>query len=324
MLDMSSRTRAPVSVIVPTYNHGRFVADAIKSILAQTVEPEQIIIVDDGSSDETELIVRRYNDRRIEYIKQSHAGAAAARNTGLNAARCEYVTFLNADDRWGPELIDRLHGFLAEDPTAGCAFSSFVWFNHETGKIVRDQFPSYPELRRPVLLKGVPTAFARIPKERAFNVLVACNEIPAHTQVMMFRRASIESLRFDTTLGLGAATHFVLQTFLQGGVIFTDEVLAEVRLYDTSTTSSAAEAAIHKLNGLKALAPSVTRTVDLAAYHDRLVKAHIDAALYQASSGRVRVGLRTWRDSLRVPGSVMRKIKGAMRLTLALPKSTGK
>lgn len=321
---MSPKFRAPVSVIVPTYNHGRFIAEAIQSILAQTVEPEQIIIVDDGSTDETELTVRRYKDPRIEYIQQAHAGVAAARNAGLNAARCEFVTFLDADDRWGPEVIERLHGFLAEDPTAVCAFSNFVWFSHATGKILRDQFPSYPELRRPVLLKEVPTAFGRIPKERAFGALVACDQIPAYMQVMMFRRASIEPLRFDSTLVLGHDTNFALQTFLLGGVIFTDEVLAEVRLYDTKATDDPAAMAVHKLEGLKALAPSVSRNVDLAAYHDRLVKAHIDTGLYQMKAGRVRAGLRTYRDGLRVPGSLMRKIKGALRVAVVGLKGLGK
>jgi glycosyltransferase involved in cell wall biosynthesis len=318
---MNSKPRAPVSVIVPSYNHGRFIAQAIDSILAQIVEPEQIVVVDDGSTDETELVVRRYKDARIEYIKQTHAGVAAARNAGLDAARREFVTFLDAEDRWGPEFIERMHGFLAEDPTAACAFSNFVLFDHETGKILRDQFPSYPELRRPVLLKDVPTAFARIPKERAFSALVMCNEIPAYTQVMMFRRASIESLRFDATLVLGDDINFALQTFLQGAVIFTDEVLAEVRLHNTPQDTAAT--AVHKLNGLKALAPTVTRTVDLAAYHDRLVKAHIDAALYETNAGRVRAGLRNYREGLRIPGSRLRKIKGSMRLVLALPKRLG-
>jgi glycosyltransferase involved in cell wall biosynthesis len=315
---MNSKTRVPVSVIVPSYNGGHFLAQALDSILAQTVEPEQIVIVDDGSTDDTELVVRRYKDPRIEYIKQAHAGVAAARNAGLNAARGEFVTFLHADDRWGPEFVERLHGFLAEDPTAACAFANFVLFSHQTGKIVRDQFPSYPELRRPVLLRDVPTAFARIPKERAFGIMVSCNEIPSYTQVMMFRRASIESLRFEPTLVLGADTHFALRTFLEGGVIFTDEVLAEVRLYDHKR--SAAETAVHKLNSLKALAPHVTRTLDLAAYHERLVKAHIDAALDQTNAGRVRAGLRTYRAALRIPGSPLRKIKGSMRLGLAVPK----
>jgi glycosyltransferase involved in cell wall biosynthesis len=314
---MSSNTRAPVSVIVPSHNCAPFLAQAIDSILRQTVQPEQIVVVDDGSSDDTESVVRRYRDARIEYIKQPHAGGAAARNTGLNAARCEYVTFLDADDRWGPEFIERMHGFLTDEPTAVCAFSNFVWFQHTTGKIVRDQFPSYPELHRPVLLKNVPTAFARIPKERAFGVMVSCNDIPAYTQVMMFRRASIESLRFDPALALGAETNFALQTFLLGGVIFTDEVMAEVRLYEGDANTNNAPTAVHKLDALKALAPHVTRTVDIAAYRDRLVKAHIDAALEQTKAGSTRLGLRSYRDGLRVPGSRLRKIKGALRLVLA-------
>jgi len=316
---MNSSTRVPVSVIVPCYNDARFLGEAIDSILAQSVEPQQIVIVDDGSTDDTGLVVRRRRDPRIEYIKQPHAGVAAARNAGLNAARGEFVTFLNADDRWGPAFIGRMHDFLAEDVTAACAFSNFVWFDHSTGKIVRDQFPSYPELRRPVLLKDVPTAFARIPRERAFGVLVACNEIPAYMQVTMFRRASIESLRFDPSLAHGADINFALQTFLQGAVIFTDEVLAEVRLHD----SNAAETAIHKLNALKAFAPNVTRTTDLDAYRDRLVKAHIDAALHQTNAGRVRAGLRSYGEGLRLPGSRLLKLKGSMRLMLALPRGLG-
>ncbi len=88
---------APVSVIVPSYNCGRCIAAAIDSILAQTLQPEQIVIVDDGSTDNTEQVVRQYADPRLQYIKQENSGAATARNTGLNAARGEYVTFLNAD-----------------------------------------------------------------------------------------------------------------------------------------------------------------------------------------------------------------------------------
>ncbi len=320
---MNSKTRAPVSVIVPSYNCGSFIAQAIDSILAQTMAPAQIIIVDDGSTDETELAVRRCKDARIEYIKQAHAGVATARNTGLRAARGEFVTFLHADDRWGPEFVERMHDFLSEDPTVVCAFSNFVRFSHTTGKIVSDQFTFYPELRRPVLLQNVPTAFARIPKERAFSALVACNEIPAYMQVMMFRRAAIESLRFDPTLVLGENTNFALQTYLRGGVMFTDEVLVEVRIHDADGTASAADRAVHELNALKALAPHVTRSVDLAAYHDRLVKAHIDAALHQTRAGRVRGGLRSYREGVRIPGSRLRKFKGAMRLVLALPKGLG-
>lgn len=317
---MSSPTRAPVTVIVPNYNHGGFIAAAIDSILGQTVEPEQIVVVDDGSTDNTEQVVRRYTDARIEYVKQQHAGVASARNAGLSAARGEFVAFLNADDRWRPAYIERMHGYLAEDPTMACAFGNFVRFETATGKVLSDQFQNYPELRRPVLLRDAPNAHGRIPKERAFGALVACDEIPAYTQVMMFRRSSIGSLRFDPKLQAGEDLDFALRTFLQGGVIFTDEVLAEVRLRDADASRNPIDVAVHKLEALKTLAPQVTRTDDLAAYHHRLIKAHIDVALDQTNSGRVRAGLRSYREGLRVPGSRLRKIKGWIRLVLRLPK----
>jgi glycosyltransferase involved in cell wall biosynthesis len=320
----ASAGSASVSVIVPSYNCGRFIAEAIDSILGQTVAPEQIVIVDDGSTDDTEQVVRRYTDPRIEYIKQQNGGVASARNAGLNAARCELVTFLDADDRWRPTFIETMQAFLAQEPTAACVFCNFVRFRHATGEMLPDQFQYYPELRRPTLLRHAPNAFGRIPKEMAFRALVACSEIPAYTQVMMFRRALIETTRFETSLVLGEDTNFALKAFMQGGVIFTDEVLAEVRRHDTNATLDHGEMAIHKLNGLKALAPHVTRSVDLVAYHDRLIKAHIDAALYQIKRGNVRAGLRTYRDGLQIPGSRMRKLKGSVRLALALPRGLAK
>ena len=315
---------ASVSVIVPSYNCGHFIAEAIDSILAQSLQTEQIIIVDDGSTDDTGQVVRRYADPRIHYIRQENAGVAAARNAGLTAARCEYIAFLNADDRWLPTFVARTHGFLAEDPALACVFANFVRFDHATGKVLSHQFQHYPELRRPILLRDAPNAHGRIPREKAFSALVACGEIPAHLQVMMFRRSVIETARFDQSLRAGDDTNFVLKTFLLGGVVFTDEVLAEVREHESTAASDSGEMAVRRLNGLKAFAPQVTRRVDIAAYQDRLVRAHIDAAVNQTKLGRVRAGLRTYRDSFGVPGSPMRKLKGSVRMAMTLPEGLSK
>jgi glycosyltransferase involved in cell wall biosynthesis len=314
----SEPATAPVSVIVPSYNCGRFIAEAIDSVLAQTLQPEQIVIVDDGSTDDTRQVVGRYDDPRLQFIHQQNSGVAAARNTGLNAARCEYVTFLDAADRWQPAFIEIMHGFLADDPAAVCAFANFVRFPPAAGEALKDQFRYYPELRRPTLLRDAPNAFGRIPRERAFGALVACGDIPAYLQAMMFRRRVIETVRFDPSLALGSDIHFALQTFLLGGVIFTDEVLTEVRQRDGNARRNLGEIAVHTLHALKALARHVTRDVDVAAYRDRLIKAHIDAALDQTKLGRVGAGWRTYRDSFRVPGSPLRKFKGSARMALAL------
>lgn len=316
----SNAPRASISVIVPSYNSARFIGEALDSILAQTLQPEQIIVVDDGSSDGTAEVVRRYTDSRIQYIRTEHAGVASARNVGLDAARCEYISFLDADDRWRPIFLEMMHAFLSEDPTAASVFGNFVRFRHPSGELLGDQFKSYPEIKRPKLLEGAPFAHGRIPREKAFSALVACSDIPAYTQVMMFRRSIIGQLRFEPTLRLGEDTNFVLKAYLAGGVIFTDVVLADVRRHDANATRHPEEMVIHNLNGLKALAPHVTRDSDLRAYRDRLVRAHLDAAVYQARQGRVRAGLRTYRETFSVPGSTWRKLKGSMRMALSLPR----
>jgi glycosyltransferase involved in cell wall biosynthesis len=312
-------SQASISVIVPTYNSARFIGEALDSILAQTLQPEQVIVVDDGSTDDTAGVVGRYQDRRIQYLRQTHLGIASARNAGLDAARGEYITFLDADDRWRTIFLEMMHAFLSEDPTVGSVFANFMRFQHSTGKQLGDQFRLYPEIKRPVLLKDAPYAHGRIPREMAFSALVACGDIPAYTQVMMFRRSAIENVRFEP-LASGDATSFALKAFLASGVIFTDVVLADVRRHDGNTLQNEDEAVLHKLNGLKALEPHVTRDSDRRAYRDRLVKAHIDAALYQTRAGRVRAGFRTYRETFSVPGSALRKLKGSVRMAVAVPR----
>jgi glycosyltransferase involved in cell wall biosynthesis len=294
--------RQSISVVMPTYNSARFIAEAIDSILGQTVVPDQIIVVDDGSSDDTRQVVSRYTDARIEYIWQPNGGVSSARNAALDAARGDFVTFLDADDRWRPTFVEKLHDLLAADPEAVCAFSNFVRFEHATGKVLRDQFSYYPELLRPA---------GRIHKDDAFSTLVSMGEIPAFPVVMMYRRAMIESLRFDKDLRVCEDMHFALRAFLRGSVMYTDEVLCDVRRHDSNASQDVGEMAAHKLNALRALQDQVIGH-HRDAYHDRLVKAHIDAALY-----RLRTGLRCYREALRIPGSKGRKLKGLVRMILA-------
>lgn len=317
------RTQASISVIVPSYNCGRLIAEALDSILAQTLTVEQIIVVDDGSSDDTATVVGRYRNRRIQYIQRPHEGMASACNAGLDAARGEFVTFLHADDRWSPAFAERMHDFLAEDPGIACCFSNFVYLDEATGKMLGDQFSHYPEIKRPVLLRDAPHAHGRIPKERAFGALVACSDIPAYLQVMMFRRSAIENLRFEPSLGPGADVSFALQAFMQGMVVFTDEILAIVR-QPASTATPDQDLAVHKLNGLKAVTPQVTRDRDVAPYQERLIQAHIDAALSLMKRGHIRAGLRTYKDAFEFPGSGMRKFQGSLRLFAALPQGLAK
>jgi glycosyltransferase involved in cell wall biosynthesis len=99
---MASDTEPLASVVIPCYNQGRFLPDAIESARHQTHGAVEIIVVDDGSEDDTRGVARRYG---VRCIRQRHAGAPAARNTGLRESRAEFLIFLDADDRLLPQAV---------------------------------------------------------------------------------------------------------------------------------------------------------------------------------------------------------------------------
>ena len=95
-----------VSIILPTYNRANQLPRAIYSVLNQTYENFELIIVDDASKDDTEAIVSQINDPRISYIKNQHnCGAAGARNVGIKNARYDFIAFQDSDDEWMPEKL---------------------------------------------------------------------------------------------------------------------------------------------------------------------------------------------------------------------------
>lgn len=108
---------ATVSVVIPLYNKGKYVERALTSVIAQTYQPYEIIVVDDGSTDDGPEKVLKLNDPRIILIRQENIGPGAARNAGLAMAKGKYVSFLDADDEWLPSFLER--GItLLEDETA--------------------------------------------------------------------------------------------------------------------------------------------------------------------------------------------------------------
>ena len=114
-----------VSVIVPTYNRARTLSRAIDSALAQTIEDVEVLVVDDGSTDDTASVLASYDDPRLRtVVHASNQGANVARNTGIEHARGEYVAFLDSDDEWFPTKLERqleaLEGRSAEWVGAYC------------------------------------------------------------------------------------------------------------------------------------------------------------------------------------------------------------
>jgi len=103
------------TVIITTYNRARKVEEAIDSVLAQTFDDYELIVVDDGSTDETpERLSQRYSESQINYVYQRNRGKPGARNTGIKLARGEYIAFLDSDDRWKPNKLERQAAFIRE------------------------------------------------------------------------------------------------------------------------------------------------------------------------------------------------------------------
>ena len=96
-----------VSIIMPTYNSSRWISDSIQSVLDQYYEQWELLIVDDGSTDNTKNIVKDFlNDKRIKYYYQENYGPATARNIGISKASGKYLAFLDSDDIWKPNKLE--------------------------------------------------------------------------------------------------------------------------------------------------------------------------------------------------------------------------
>jgi len=122
-MDSKHGADAPVvTVIMPNYNGARFIASSIASVLSQSLESLELLVIDDGSADDSISVVEAASDPRVRLIRQSHQGVCAARNRGIAEARGRYVAFLDSDDTWAGSCLERLHAALRAEPDAVLAY----------------------------------------------------------------------------------------------------------------------------------------------------------------------------------------------------------
>jgi|SRR5687768_1281856 len=111
-----------VSVVIPNYNTGRFVTAAVRSALQQTYSAIEVLVVDDGSTDDSIDRILDITDDRLTCVRQPNGGLSAARNTGIRLARGRYIAFLDSDDLWSPAKLARHLAVMEEDPSIGVTF----------------------------------------------------------------------------------------------------------------------------------------------------------------------------------------------------------
>ncbi len=115
-----------VSVIIPTHNRASFLQEAVESVLAQTFQDFELIVVDDGSTDCTPYAVRRWKDR-IRWVRQENSGVSRARNAGIRTARGRYLSFLDSDDLWLKEKLETQVDFLDANPHYAVCYTDEIW-----------------------------------------------------------------------------------------------------------------------------------------------------------------------------------------------------
>ena len=202
--DIISSMNELVSVVIPSYNAARYIAEAIESILAQTYKNNEIVLVDDGSTDNTRELVNTYVEKypgRIRYIFQENGGCAAARNTGILASRGKYVAFLDADDIWLEDFLDKMVKKIKE---------GFDW-------VVCDLFREFVNLE--TLHRERTLIRLKLDERWTVRELLKASLIRSRTNasVMVKRRVLLEKdILFDDQIKFGEDGDFCIQLLSHG------------------------------------------------------------------------------------------------------------
>jgi glycosyltransferase involved in cell wall biosynthesis len=140
---------AKVSVIIPVYNGAATIGRALASVFAQTFVDYEVVVVNDGSTDDTASVLAGYGDR-IRVVTQANRGLPAARNSGIRASSGEYVAFIDDDDEWLPQMLEQCAAVLDQDPDCGLVYAGAVKVDL-AGRQMPDQSSENEDIESPTM-----------------------------------------------------------------------------------------------------------------------------------------------------------------------------
>jgi glycosyltransferase involved in cell wall biosynthesis len=203
-----------VTVVITCFNHAGYLTDAIKSVLGQSYKPVEIIVVDDGSTDNTREVAEGFKE--VKYVYQTNQGLPAARNTGIAASTGEYLVFLDADDWLLPQAIVTNVKYFEADKQIGLVSGSYAKFFEQTGKLVPiEKYISHD----------------------VYAELLLSNYLRMHGAVM-FSRVVFEQLQYDTHLRSSEDWDMTLAVSRRYPIIQHKEPIAIYRKYGSSMSSN--------------------------------------------------------------------------------------
>lgn len=275
------RSRTLVSVVMPTYNHARYIRRAIESVLAQTHEHWELIVVDDQSTDNTAQVVAQFRDPRIHYALENHRGVerlAETMNVGANRASGELITMLGSDDRWPPHRLEtQLPVF--DDPNVVLCFGRQVLIDEHDNELGESPLPADV------------TEIINRPVGAVLRTLLVSSWIPQPTELI--RLSALQRIGMyqqpSGLLGEDYPTHLALA--LQGEFRFIDDVLGYYRMHGSQMTRThysemAATDVRYALEFFSKLSPEVQR---LTGWTEASLRDHI---ALRVNNGHFTLGRR--------------------------------
>jgi glycosyltransferase involved in cell wall biosynthesis len=238
-----------VSVIVPTYNSAKYIEEALNSIFNQTFRDFEIIVVDDGSTDNTRQILEKYA-QQIKYVCQANGGPSSARNTGIRLANGKYIAFLDADDLWFPEKLEKQIALFNHNSKLGMVTTG-VWSFDEKGLF------GYSANKRSKLMHG----------NIARNIFLHSN---IGTPTVMVKKEVFDKIGvFEENIRQSEDDNMWIRIAANYDIELIDEALIKVRNHPSRMTFNRAE-----------LIENVQASIDLlrTKYGDR-VKNSIESAI---------------------------------------------
>ena len=254
-------TRATVSVIIPAYNHAQWIASAIQSVLNQTYTHWELIIIDDGSHDQTWQVIQAFQHPQLHCVRHTvNQGAPATLNQGLNLAQGEYLTILNSDDSWHPQRLERLIELAEAQNADFVASSAQIEYSHQhTQPKWQSEFVDwYQDLQQELY------------SSRDFLTALIKGNFLLTTSNFFFKRKVWDSLKGFRELRYVHDYDFALRVCGSGFLTaYSPDILLAYRQHDSNTIHEAPlKAAYEHLQMLYAWLPHLAPRLDQRAWHN--------------------------------------------------------
>lgn len=222
MSELFMKTEEKVTVIIPTYNRAGTIAESIQSVLDQTYTNLEVVIVDDGSMDETEAIINKLADERTKYVRlDKNSGVANARNVGVNLAKTDWIAFQDSDDIWHKDKLEKQMTYAKEYPEYALIYSKYKLF-YQNG--VESVMPAYP---------------LEVMEGNMFKALLERNVIDAPT-ILVKKEEFLSVGGFDIDFHALEDWDFVIRFAKQYKIGYVEEVLIDSRVTSGGVSSGIA------------------------------------------------------------------------------------